>query len=44
MRDAPILDETPPPTWLAIASCIGAGVSILSLIAMAVWLGLQWLG
>lgn len=44
MPNAPIPDEPAPPTWLAIASCIGAGLSVLSLIAMAVWLTLQWLG
>jgi hypothetical protein len=44
MRDLPILDEPPPPTWLAIASCIGAGLSVLSLMAMALWLALQWWG
>jgi len=43
MADPYSMPEPPPPAWLAIASCIGAGLSVLSLIAMAIWLGLQWL-
>ena len=44
MHNAPICDEPAPPTWLVIMSCIGGGLSVLSLIAMAAWLALQWLG
>lgn len=43
MNEVTWSDDTPAPRWLAIAACIGAGLSVLSLIAMGVWLGVQWL-
>lgn len=44
MHDVAYPDETPAPRWLAVAACIGAGCSLLSLIAMGAWLAVQWWG